>query len=78
MRKYQPAWEKLKAEKIVKIAAHPLVHARILKAIIKEKDIDLVFKLTMAEDCRRVRISHKSKSGELILYLNFSIGISDL
>jgi ATP-dependent protease Clp ATPase subunit len=78
VRKYEPAWKKLKSEHLIKIAAHPAVHARILKAIIKEKDMDVVYKLQMSEDCKKALISHESKSGQLILRLKHSIGLSDL
>ena len=77
-RKYQPAWEKLKLENIVRIAAHPAVHARILKAVIKEKDMDLVYKMKMADDCKSAIISHKRNSGELVIRLKHTIGLSDL
>lgn len=77
-RKYEAAWKKLKEKNIIKIAAHPAVHARILKAVIKEKDMDVVYKMQMAEDCKRAIISHRHNSGELIIYLKHSIGLSDL
>ena len=37
MRKYQPIWLKLKRTGSASIAAHPLLHARIIKAVVKEK-----------------------------------------
>lgn len=77
-RKYQTAWTILKQKHIVKIAAHPLVHARILKAVIKEKDLDVVYKLQCSDDCKRAIISHRHNSGELIITLKHTIGLSDL
>ena len=45
MRKYQPIWIKLKDKGSASIAAHPLLHARIVKAVIKEKWLDQGYKL---------------------------------
>jgi len=78
MRTYQPAWNKLKKDLVVKISANPRVHARILKAVIKEKDMDTLYKHQMADDCKRALISHKHNGAELIIYLKHSIGLSDL
>lgn len=77
-RKYQAAWEQLKRDGFIRIAAHKLVHKRIVKAIVKEKNIDLVYKYVLAEDCKHAIISHKRNSGELLLFLKISIGLSDL
>tara|TARA_R110000744_G_scaffold222789_5_gene341623 strand:- start:1 stop:252 length:252 start_codon:yes stop_codon:yes gene_type:complete len=42
MRKYQPIWDRIKniPEHTASIAADPALHARITKAVIKEKDMD--------------------------------------
>ena len=77
MRKYQPAWEKLKKDKKIVIAAHRHLHARILKAIIKEKDSYTLYKLDLLEDSRRARIAHKNESNVLTILLTFSTGESD-
>jgi hypothetical protein len=47
MRKYYPIWSKLKQSKdgTASIVAHPLLHARIIKAVTKEKWMDTSFKL---------------------------------
>ena len=45
MRKYEPIWIKLKKEGSASIAAHPLLHARIIKAVTKEKWKDDGYKL---------------------------------
>jgi hypothetical protein len=80
-RKYYPAWVKLKRDKVIKIAAHPAFHARILKAVIKEKDMDVMYKYEMSEACRRAVISYTKNASELTIKLNISvdtsIGIAD-
>jgi hypothetical protein len=37
MRKYQPIWERLKVERVAQVSAPPKMHARIIKAVRKEK-----------------------------------------
>lgn len=83
MRMYQPAWEALKKSvddpKRIAIAAHPLLHRRIYKAVIKEKDMDVVYKLALTEReiPQRAWLSRESKDGILVIRLHFSIGIDD-
>jgi hypothetical protein len=79
-RMYQPSWEALKASKTksIQIVAHSRLHARIYKAVIKEKDMDTVFKLELADDCKRATLSHTSKDNILTISIRYSIGLSDL
>lgn len=44
-RAYQPIWEKLKADGKVSITANRLLHPRIIKAVIKEKWMDIGYKM---------------------------------
>jgi hypothetical protein len=54
-RKYEPIWDSLKASIIspasrakgVFIKAHPAYHPRIIKGVVKEKDQDVGFKLSL-------------------------------
>ena len=82
MRKYQPAWERLKElakqNKPLRIAAVNKLHPRIFHAVRKEKGLDVVFHLEMAENCKKSRIIQKSKANELLIWLITSIGIDDL
>lgn len=48
MRRYQPIWIKLKQKGKATLTAHPLLHKRIIKAVIKEKWLDLSYKLEIA------------------------------
>ena len=45
MRKYEQIWIQLKQNNICKVAAHPLLHKRIKKAVTKEKYNDNAFKV---------------------------------
>ena len=49
LRKYQPVWEKVKADGRCDIAVHRVYHKRVKKAVIKEKDMDLAYKLHCSE-----------------------------
>lgn len=77
---YEGAWLQLKSNPSVplKIAAHPAMHRRIFKAIIKEKDSDLVFKYLMREDGKFSKLNRVSNGGQLVITIKFYIGLSDL
>lgn len=45
MRQYEPVWNELKAKKIARITAHRALHPRIIKAVIKEKWMDVGYKI---------------------------------
>ena len=49
MRKYQPVWEQIKLTGKCEISSHKAYHWRIRKAVWKEKDLDLLYKLQCSE-----------------------------
>lgn len=55
-RKYQYLWELLKEKKKCKIEVHPEFHARVKKAVTKEKDKDRIFKIEAGLDNIRYRL----------------------
>lgn len=71
MRTYEPAWHSLKQNLELRIAAEPAVHARIVKAVIKEKNIDLVYKLQLDEECKRAILTWNKQNKMLIFKLKF-------
>ncbi len=81
MRVYEPSWIKLKTStkspKQIKIAAAAKLHPRIYKAIIKEKDMDTVYKYQLSENAQSARLSKKSTGGELTITLHLSLGLTD-
>ncbi len=81
MRTYEPSWIALKnspnTPKQIKIAAASKLHPRIYKAIIKEKDMDTVYKFQLSENAQRARLSKKSTGGQLVITLHLSLGMSD-
>lgn len=80
MRKYQPAWNTLKNNPSMplRIAAHPALHQRIFKAVVKEKDEDAVFKLLMSENHQFSKLSRTSENGILTIKLKIYLGMDDI
>ena len=80
MREYQPIWLKLKMQGSASIAAHPLLHARIIKAVVKEKWLDTGFKY---ESMPYRHILTHTKEGAKITFtltkfLTDKIGVADV
>lgn len=67
MRKYQPIWEALKKYKKAMLSAHPHSHARIIKAVTKEKWMDSGFRLLMSEQGKSFMTRHEVSNKEQIL-----------
>lgn len=80
MRMYQSAWNRLKNnpnEPLV-ISAHGKLHARIYKAIIKEKHMDNVYHLLLCEDGKTSRLSRVSDGNALKITLTVSITVEGI
>jgi hypothetical protein len=70
MRMYEPIWQKLKKDGLVKLAVPRPLHRRIIKAVIKEKDMDVVHKLVLLEKRLRQRISYTQNDSMIIIKLS--------
>lgn len=77
MRDYYPIWSKLKAmplseasTKGVSVTANRLLHPRIIKAVTKEKWMDLAYRSAM--DPIKVILTHSRKHAVLTFYLSVS------
>lgn len=77
-RKYQPIWEKIKAEGKCELAAPIPYHPRIKKAVLKEKDNDLGFKVLLGEKFKRARLEIETQGVKMIFKLILSIGLGDI
>lgn len=79
MRKYQPIWETLKAHRSCTITAPKHMHARIIKAVIKEKDSDTLYKFQHAEEFSR-KVIQKEVTGSTITFklVTATPGLGDL
>lgn len=81
-RKYQPAWEQIKKRavdnKSLTLEVHPTFFSRVIKAIIKEKNNDLGFKVLNSSDNYRLVITQKPKDSRLIFKLKATLGLEDI
>ena len=59
MRQYQPIWEQIKSTLSCDISAHRAHHLRIIKAVVKEKDMDIPYKLERLELHSRAILTSK-------------------
>jgi len=78
MRQYQPIWHRLKSmplteasSKGVSVTANRLLHPRIIKAVVKEKWMDLEYKLAI--EPATMILYHERKHSVLTFYLRQSI-----
>lgn len=80
MRKYQPAWVQLRdaPDHPLIISAHPAYHRRIYKAITKEKHLDKIHHLELAEKGFKSILSRESKGAALIIRLSIIVPVSGL
>ena len=70
MRTYQPIWENLKQYSTVTIQANPSAHPRIIKAVAKEKDKDLAYRLMIAESYQRSILRAKINGNQVTFILD--------
>lgn len=71
MRTYEPIWNQLKRDGKVSLTANRLLHARIIKAVTKEKWMDTGFKLQI--EPKVSILSHTRKGSILTFYLEYSL-----
>jgi hypothetical protein len=69
MRQYEPVWIEVKLQGFCKISAHRAYHKRIIKAVVKEKDLDLGFKLELSERYPpQISVMRSSREGSVITF----------
>jgi hypothetical protein len=78
MRMYQPVWEKLKKDGRCSVAAAPELHARIKKAVIKEKYNDTTYKVECDLKGITAEIEVRIEKSKITFILKRSIGLGDL
>lgn len=74
MRQYQPVWEQIKATGSCIISAHRAYHMRIKKAVVKEKDADLLYKMQCLELNPPTVAKLKSKQKGSVISFTLVIG----
>jgi hypothetical protein len=72
MRMYEPAWIELKKKGRVRLAVPRPLHRRVIKAILKEKNQDLAYKLEMLEKKTRLKITYEQQDSVITIILNKS------
>jgi hypothetical protein len=86
MRYYQPIWDRLKnlpkdtAFSVgISITAPTTLHPRIIKAVGKEKWMDIGYKIMLKEqDDQQAILFFKREHARITFFLRFTIGIKDL
>lgn len=82
LRMYQPSWLALKKSednpKRIVIAAPAPYHRRIYKAIIKEKDMDVVYKMQLSDNAQSARLERESKGSKLTISMHLSLGLDEI
>lgn len=72
-RQYQPIWNQIKRDGFCDVSTHRQWHARVKKAVIKEKDMDLGYKLECSEHYPAIIAVLFSKSEGSILRFRLAI-----
>lgn len=79
MRTYEPIWETLKKDNRISITAHPSQHKRVIKAVIKEKWMDSVFKYQCSEINLTTKLSYiRDNTSHKITFLLTYHGIGEI
>ena len=78
MRKHQPIWDRLKRDLTASLSASPAMHKRIIKAVIKEKNRDLGWKLLTSEESKHYRLRYQINGALITFHLDFFVPHSNL
>ncbi len=63
--RYMSIWNELKAKKYCRMAAPPVLHARIIKAVQKRRDKDIAYRFELNERHEKIRMAFSSKGNIL-------------
>lgn len=77
-RLYQPIWEHIKEKGYCNITSPKETHRRIIKAVIKEKNNDLAFKVLSAEKWKWNKLQYEIQGSLIKFTLTHSVGEYDL
>jgi len=78
VRKYQPIWNTLKQKKRV-VVVHPAhLHARLIKAVLKERTMDTGFRYELAEANRNAKVLSNSDGNMISFRLKYYLSPDDL
>ena len=60
------------------MSADRRLHPRIIKAVTKEKYMDVIYKFELSENAQDALLSHSSDGEKLTFFLRKSVGLNDL
>lgn len=78
MRKYTPIWLQLKQKKRVTVVHPAHLHARLIKAVMKERTMDTGFRYELAEANRNAKVLSKSEGNMIVFRLKLYLSPEDL
>lgn len=78
MSRYSPIWEQLKTTRICHIAVVPKLQKRVIKAVIRTKDEDLVFKLQAAEGHKKYTLEYICEGAKITFKLKETLKLTAL
>lgn len=78
MSRYSPIWEALKANKICHTAVPPKLHKRVIKAVIRTKDEDTIFKLESSLAHKKYTLEYKVTASMITFKLKETLKITAL
>lgn len=76
--RYQPIWDTIKQTGVATIVAQPHLHKRIIKAVIRRKDIDLTYKFICAESHKKAKLTYEIEGNTVKFTLKFYPYINSL
>lgn len=76
--RYQPIWDEIKKSGTATIVAPQILHKRIIKAVIKRKDVDLAYKFLCDEQHRKAKLAYKTEGNLITFSLQFYPYINSL
>lgn len=78
MRKYQPIWLELKTKNEVLVVHPNHLHARLIKAVLKERTMDTGFRLELSELNRYAKVFFRSTGNYITFTLKYYLDPTDL
>ena len=76
--KYLPIWRVLKSQGTVKLSIPVGLQDRIIKAVIRTKDEDIVYKFEMGEAKRWSKLSYTCEGARVTFFLTTHIQVKQL
>lgn len=76
--RYSPIWNRLKRDGHVTLAIPIGIQARVIKAVIRTKDEDVLYKLELSESHKWAKLSYKQESARVRFVMRIHDDLKDL